>query len=301
MTNPEGPEAEDFLWSLGCGASLPDWLKELRQKEKAMGKNQAPRRSGLESNPRPGIGPARTWSGTKVPDISQAGQARTGTAAASGAEPRPTRSAATVPSPSQLPQRLPAPTPSPATSSSPPSVPARRPEQRSEERSYGGGSEELRVDPDDGKSYTLAGLTAKYKDHFPDAEIKTYWREDCRPVASSSPSAASTAAAGAKPPAVAPAAPAAAASSGAAVQPQQVAATGKTFGMSIKDWLMSLDDSGFLVQYHDPIVAKFDSLEQIVDVYVKKGVFNQQFFEEAGIKKLGHKRLFEKWFKDNCR
>eukprot|EP00445_Apocalathium_hangoei_P004856 CAMPEP_0203843166 /NCGR_PEP_ID=MMETSP0359-20131031/2440_1 /ASSEMBLY_ACC=CAM_ASM_000338 /TAXON_ID=268821 /ORGANISM="Scrippsiella Hangoei, Strain SHTV-5" /LENGTH=62 /DNA_ID=CAMNT_0050757901 /DNA_START=87 /DNA_END=275 /DNA_ORIENTATION=+ len=61
-----------------------------------------------------------------------------------------------------------------------------------------------------------------------------------------------------------------------------------------------MDDSGFLAQYHDNIASKLDSLEQIVDVYVKAGEVDTQFFADAGVKKLGHKRLFEKWFRDNA-
>eukprot|EP00404_Azadinium_spinosum_P042048 CAMPEP_0180827152 /NCGR_PEP_ID=MMETSP1038_2-20121128/73991_1 /TAXON_ID=632150 /ORGANISM="Azadinium spinosum, Strain 3D9" /LENGTH=48 /DNA_ID= /DNA_START= /DNA_END= /DNA_ORIENTATION= len=47
-------------------------------------------------------------------------------------------------------------------------------------------------------------------------------------------------------------------------------------------------------------MANFDSLAQIVDIYVKAGELNKQFFEDVGVKKLGHKRLFEKWFRDHC-
>merc|ERR1712129_545115 len=75
----------------------------------------------------------------------------------------------------------------------------------------------------------------------------------------------------------------------------------KKFDLSIKDWLQSMDDSGFLVQYNDGIASKLDNLEQIVDVYVRdRGEVDPVFFADVGIKKLGHKRLFEKWFRDNC-
>ncbi|CAE7216352.1 unnamed protein product, partial [Symbiodinium microadriaticum] len=70
---------------------------------------------------------------------------------------------------------------------------------------------------------------------------------------------------------------------------------------SLKDWLISLDDSGFLVQYHDSIASKLDSVAQIVETYAKdSGEVDPQFFDDAGITKLGHRRLFQKWFRENC-
>ncbi|CAJ1458444.1 unnamed protein product [Effrenium voratum] len=56
---------------------------------------------------------------------------------------------------------------------------------------------------------------------------------------------------------------------------------------SFKEWLQSLDSNGFLVQYHDDIASKFDSVAQIVHIYAKDGVVDQQFFEDTSIKKLG--------------
>jgi len=43
--------------------------------------------------------------------------------------------------------------------------------------------EEQRRDPDDGKVYTWEQLTAKYKGHFPDEEILSYWDSECKPLA----------------------------------------------------------------------------------------------------------------------
>merc|ERR1711976_524330 len=68
-----------------------------------------------------------------------------------------------------------------------------------------------------------------------------------------------------------------------------------------KDWLESMDDSLFLMQYHDQIVANFDSLEQVHQIYFRNGELSKTFFEDTGIKKLGHRRIFEKWFRDFCR
>merc|ERR1719174_1752315 len=41
-------------------------------------------------------------------------------------------------------------------------------------------SAERRLDPDDKKIYTFKQLSAKYKGHFPDDEIKAYWDSDCK-------------------------------------------------------------------------------------------------------------------------
>jgi len=68
--------------------------------------------------------------------------------------------------------------------------------------------------------------------------------------------------------------------------------------MSFDKWLSSMDESRFLLQYHDQIADNFDSLEQIVDIYFKNGEIQKAFFDDAGIKKLGHRRIFEKWFQD---
>lgn len=68
-----------------------------------------------------------------------------------------------------------------------------------------------------------------------------------------------------------------------------------------KEWLEGMDDSKFLMQYHDQIVANFDSLEQVHEIYFRNGELSKAFFEDTGIKKLGHRRILEKWFRDFCR
>ena len=67
----------------------------------------------------------------------------------------------------------------------------------------------------------------------------------------------------------------------------------------IQDWLESVDDAGFLLQYYDQIVANFDSLKQIHDVYFHDGCLDGKFFLAAGVTKLGHKRILQKWFRDH--
>lgn len=67
---------------------------------------------------------------------------------------------------------------------------------------------------------------------------------------------------------------------------------------SFKEWLEGMDDSMFLMQYHDEIVANYDSLEQIHEIYFRNSELSPAFFDDVGIKKLGHRRIFEKWFRD---
>merc|ERR1711884_654458 len=65
---------------------------------------------------------------------------------------------------------------------------------------------------------------------------------------------------------------------------------------SFHDCLRSMDESMFLLQYHDEIAANFDSLEQIHEIYFRAGELKATFFEDVGIKKLGHRRIIQKWF-----
>lgn len=86
---------------------------------------------------------------------------------------------------------------------------------------------------------------------------------------------------------------------------------------SIEAWLREMDDLGFLAVYHDAIAGHFDSAAQVVDVYANVrvdpresageafdcgggdsvvGIAVPKFLDDMGVKKLGHRRLFEKWF-----
>ncbi|CAL1168266.1 unnamed protein product [Cladocopium goreaui] len=72
--------------------------------------------------------------------------------------------------------------------------------------------------------------------------------------------------------------------------------------MSLKDWLESLDEDGFLVQYHDKLASGLDSIEQMLVAYTKQdGEIDPKFFEDVDIKKLGHRRLFQQWFREQSR
>lgn len=83
--------------------------------------------------------------------------------------------------------------------------------------------------------------------------------------------------------------------------PQELVAANPLLRQSFREWLESMDDSLFLMQYHDRLVADFDSLEQIHEIYFRSGELSKSFFEDTGITKLGHRRIFEKWFKDLCK
>eukprot|EP00927_Polykrikos_kofoidii_P027084 TRINITY_DN23961_c0_g1_i1.p1 TRINITY_DN23961_c0_g1~~TRINITY_DN23961_c0_g1_i1.p1 ORF type:complete len:369 (+),score=56.08 TRINITY_DN23961_c0_g1_i1:204-1310(+) len=67
---------------------------------------------------------------------------------------------------------------------------------------------------------------------------------------------------------------------------------------SLEAWLRDLDESGHLQQYHDRLAARFASLRQLYDFYCKEGHLDPAFFENHGIRKLGHRRMFERWFRE---
>ncbi|CAJ1442652.1 unnamed protein product [Effrenium voratum] len=69
---------------------------------------------------------------------------------------------------------------------------------------------------------------------------------------------------------------------------------------SFQQWLESMQDSQFVLQYHDALVTQFDSLDQLLDLYVQDGLVDERFFDIAGITKLGHRRIFQKWFRDHA-
>mmetsp|Transcript_94543 Transcript_94543/g.287219 ORF Transcript_94543/g.287219 Transcript_94543/m.287219 type:complete len:1108 (-) Transcript_94543:164-3487(-) len=66
-------------------------------------------------------------------------------------------------------------------------------------------------------------------------------------------------------------------------------------------WLSSVDDgSGQLVEYSTRISMNFDTVEQIVDIYCKKGpdghyFLDEAFFRDVGVEKVAHQRLFQRW------
>lgn len=70
--------------------------------------------------------------------------------------------------------------------------------------------------------------------------------------------------------------------------------------LHLRRWLENVDDSTYLLQYLDKIADSFDCPQQIIKRHVQDGEVDASFFKDVEIRKLGHKRLFEKWFRDNC-
>merc|ERR1711924_280626 len=66
----------------------------------------------------------------------------------------------------------------------------------------------------------------------------------------------------------------------------------KNSALGLRDWLLDLDNVGFLLCYLGELKQNFNSLAQVVDVYAAEGKINPQFFEDFGVRKLGHRRLF---------
>merc|ERR1712060_280566 len=73
-------------------------------------------------------------------------------------------------------------------------------------------------------------------------------------------------------------------------------------GRSISEWLLSMDEGGKLLQYYTALKKDFDSTDQIVSVYAKEDEndgstsLELAFFDDFRVDKMGHRRLFERWF-----
>lgn len=248
----DGVEAEELLWSLGVGEALPDWLRELRRRERAEGKNQHIRRhdsstaAAAAASSRPGLGPNLPQMGAGYPVAitpHAPGGGAVGVRAAGQAAPQ--AQAAAGPAAKQA---------------------------------AGHAAKQVAAADAGPTQATLAQAAPRPAPRPPPSHGATEARRD---VAAESER---------QPPAV-----------GASLGAPEARVRRETFSMSIREWLCCLDDSGFVVQYHDVLAANFDSLRQIIDLYVKGGELDPRFFEDVGVKKLGHKRLFEKWVRDTCR
>jgi len=74
---------------------------------------------------------------------------------------------------------------------------------------------------------------------------------------------------------------------------------------SLEEWLHSIDGRGVLCEYHIAIADSYDSTTQILDLYTRvredfsKEWVGNEFFEDIGIAKIGHRKLFSKWFNDS--
>lgn len=74
---------------------------------------------------------------------------------------------------------------------------------------------------------------------------------------------------------------------------------------SIAQWLEDMSSSPVggeapLLCYHDVLLQRYGSVEGIIQAACPRpGEVDMQFFAESGIHKLGHRKLFERWFASN--
>lgn len=76
-----------------------------------------------------------------------------------------------------------------------------------------------------------------------------------------------------------------------------------TLNLSIGAWLFTLDGTGGLKEYEEILTQDYDTVAQIVSVYVKRGAdgsrtLEPDFFNDMGVRKVGHRRLFQQWFEN---
>jgi len=180
---------------------------------------------------------------------------------------------------------------------------------------------ERRRNPEDGKTYTFEEFREAFEQDYLIEEMRKYWRDSMKPVPKGTASnnkiscrgvarAETPKVTGAPKPAKEEAQQPAAAAARAAVPPQaaapRAAAKGRPGGglgfAGVKAWLAELDDSGVLQQYSDCLVEQFgDSVDDLADKYAPlqmdgKRPLDKQFFADCGVKKIGHKRIFERYF-----
>lgn len=113
-----------------------------------------------------------------------------------------------------------------------------------------------------------------------------------------------SAAAAAPAPAPAPDAPAPPqpATTLAAGAPARATRGAEALPRSIAEWLRDVDETGCLEVYQEVLGAHVQSPEELVEAYAAHGPdgrrnrLSSDFFQAVGVKKVGHKRLFEKWF-----
>lgn len=71
-----------------------------------------------------------------------------------------------------------------------------------------------------------------------------------------------------------------------------------------RDWLLEVDDTGCLDVYNEAISQLLVTPAELVEGYARQGPdgrwnrLSPDFYTALGVKKLGHKRLFEKWFNE---
>merc|ERR1712087_775035 len=70
--------------------------------------------------------------------------------------------------------------------------------------------------------------------------------------------------------------------------------------LTLEEWLHIVDDEGYLQKYLLSLSRRFGSALEAVTAYsCDGGGVDPGFFEDFGVRKLGHRRLFEVWFRYN--
>mmetsp|Transcript_15596 Transcript_15596/g.27834 ORF Transcript_15596/g.27834 Transcript_15596/m.27834 type:complete len:1408 (+) Transcript_15596:40-4263(+) len=71
--------------------------------------------------------------------------------------------------------------------------------------------------------------------------------------------------------------------------------------LSIEDWLHEVDEGkGFLKPFASEVGANYDTVEQVVDLYIQRddeggAQFDPVFYEEIGLEKAEHREAFDRW------
>jgi len=132
-----------------------------------------------------------------------------------------------------------------------------------------GAEDERRVDPRDGRAWTLAEMLALFDGRYPGEETVEYWYKTCK--------------------------------SPGAVHIAVEALETSVADLPIADWLQSIAQNGALLPYRDALANRYHTVVQIIGAYVSvngEGLvcLKPAFFEDIGVSKAGHRRLFEMWF-----
>ena len=88
----------------------------------------------------------------------------------------------------------------------------------------------------------------------------------------------------------------------------------KSNNVGLRKWLLDVDDGGHLLKYYSAMAARFDTIDTLLaecDVSVRALETSEsreyrntcrcppwlgEFLDKAGVMKVGHRRLFERWF-----
>ncbi|CAE7334695.1 unnamed protein product [Symbiodinium necroappetens] len=66
---------------------------------------------------------------------------------------------------------------------------------------------------------------------------------------------------------------------------------------ALSRWLLSMDSYGFLMEYHARL-RQYQTPAEVAGKYIRNGRLLNSLFVDLGVRKLGHRRLFERWCRD---